>query len=88
MDALDYLYLTSYNMEKDIEFIRNQTPEGKVISSFEWKYPRYQLPNSEKPASVRTNKELMIDAQGNIYVLGLTNSGVSITKWSPSEAGK
>lgn len=83
-DSLNYDYLTSYNMAKDIYSIIKQTADGKVVSSFEWKYPRYQLPNSAKPVSVRTNKELTIDAQGNVYVLGLTNSGVTITKWSPS----
>jgi hypothetical protein len=83
-DSLNYAYLTSYNMEKDIYSIIKQTADGKIVSSFEWKYPRYQLPNSPKPMSVRTNKGLTIDAQGNIYVLELTNSGVSITKWSPS----
>lgn len=84
VDGSGYVYMTSYNGDTDMYSVRKQTPDGKIISSFEWKYPRYQLPLSKGTLSVDTNKELMIDAQGNIYVLGLTNSGVTITKWSPS----
>jgi hypothetical protein len=82
-DASGYAYLTFYNMENDMYSVRKQAPDGKIISSFEWRYPRYQLSNSPTPVSVRTNKALTIDAQGNVYVLVLTNSGVTITKWSP-----
>ncbi|HVP36519.1 MAG TPA: hypothetical protein VMT04_05935 [Terriglobales bacterium] len=84
VDSLNNAYLTSYNMENNIYSIRKQTPDGIIISTFEWKYPRYQLPSPHTPTVVDTKKELTIDAQGNVYVLGLTNSGLTITKWSPS----
>jgi len=83
-DTLDHVYLTYYDGGKNTYSIKKQTSNGVVISSFEWQYPRYQLPPPHNTTiSVETKKELMMDTQGNIYVLGLTNSGVSITKWSP-----
>jgi hypothetical protein len=84
VDSLGNAYLTSYNIEKNTYSVRKQTPDGKIISSFDWEYQKYQLPAPRTPTSVDTNKELTIDAQGNIYVLSLTNSGVTITKWSPA----
>lgn len=84
VDASGYVYMTSYNGDTDMSSVTKQTPDGKIISSFAWKYPRYQLPLSKWTLSVDTSKELMIDAQGNVYVLGLTDSGLTVTKWSPS----
>jgi hypothetical protein len=76
VDSLNYIYLIAYSKENDMFTIRKQNPEGKFISSFEWRNINYAHHNLNKP--------ITIDSQGNIYVFDSSKEGITITKWSPS----
>jgi hypothetical protein len=80
VDGSGNAYMTYYNRDTDMYSVRKQTPDGKIISTFEWKFTNYAYHNLNKP--------LTIDAQGNVYVFDSTKEGITITKWSPVGAGK
>jgi hypothetical protein len=80
VDGSGNAYMTYYNMDTDIYSVKKQTPDGKIISTFEWKFTNYAHHNLNKP--------LTIDAQGNVYVFDSTKNGITITKWSTSGGGK
>ncbi|MCJ7497459.1 MAG: hypothetical protein MUO78_04925 [candidate division Zixibacteria bacterium] len=80
VDGSGNAYMTYYNMDTDIYSIKKQTPDGKIICTFEWKFTNYAHHNLNKP--------LIVDAQGNVYVFDSTKEGITITKWSPVGTGK
>jgi len=76
VDGAGNAYMTHYNMDTDMYSVKKQTPDGQVISTFEWKLDKYAHHNLNKP--------LTVDEDGNVYVLGSTKDGITLTKWSPS----
>ncbi len=76
VDGSGNAYMTHYDAETDIYSVRKQTPDGQVISTFGWKLEDYAQDNLNRP--------LTVDDQGNVYVLGSTKDGITLTKWSPS----
>ncbi len=76
VDGSGNAYMTHYDAKTDIYSVRKQTPDGEVISTFGWKLEGYAQDNLNKP--------LTVDDEGNVYVLGSTKDGITLTKWSPS----
>jgi hypothetical protein len=76
VDGSGNAYMTHYDTETGIYSVRKQTPDGEVISTFEWKLDGYAQHNLNKP--------LTVDAEGNVYVLDSSKDGITLTKWSPS----
>ncbi|MDH4223817.1 MAG: hypothetical protein OEV55_09795 [candidate division Zixibacteria bacterium] len=76
VDGSGNAYMTHYNMDTDIYSVKKQTPDGEEISTFGWKLEGYAQHNLNKP--------LTVDEDGNVYVLGSTKDGITLTKWSPA----
>ncbi len=76
VDGSGNAYMTHYDEKTDIYSVRKQTPDGQEISTFGWKLEDYAQDNLNRP--------LTVDDQGNVYVLGSTKDGITLTKWSPS----
>ncbi len=75
VDGSGNAYMTHYDEKTDIYSVRKQTPDGEVISTFGWKLEGYAQHNLNKP--------LTVDDDGNVYVLGSTKDGITLTRWSP-----
>jgi hypothetical protein len=80
VDGSGNAYMTHYDEKTDIYSVRKQTPDGEGISTFGWKLEGYAQDNLNKP--------LTVDDEGNVYVLGSTKDGITLTKWSPAGGEK
>ena len=75
-DAEGCIYLHAFDMDKDTELVRKYDPEGRLLAVIEWKNVGYAQHN--------LNRSITVDAKGDVYVLGSSKDGITLTKWSPS----
>ena len=72
------IYTLKYDREKNVEVMRKYNPAGDLVAEF----------TIEKDNYAHATRALVLDENGNIFVMSTSKDGLKIIKWSPVEGGK